>query len=240
MIARLAALTLRDVEIELESFDVVDPELQPTAERLAMEIRSIGDEGIHRTMGALLMAPATIVALGDLFMGGRAILEDRTPSAFEARLVARRLTASFVDVWGALGADADSDIQVSEHVAEAAATTRSLVVGIVIAVCDKRLEVALVLHQMLGGRPGETASMAVALRDVPILMSVRFAATAITAGELASLQAGDVVRLDHRHDHPLIGEVEGKPMLVVRSGSSGGRIAVEVEDLIIGGAGSRS
>jgi flagellar motor switch protein FliM len=69
---------------------------------------------------------------------------------------------------------------------------------------------------------------------------VRFAATAITAGELASLQAGDVVRLDHRHDHPLIGEVEGKPMLVVRSGSSGGRIAVEVEDLIIGGAGSRS
>ena len=70
--------------------------------------------------------------------------------------------------------------------------------------------------------------LAATLPHAEIPLSVRLHPSQISATDLASLTPGDVIRLDHRVDEPVLGEVEGAPLIEGRVGRRGRNVALEV------------
>ena len=71
-----------------------------------------------------------------------------------------------------------------------------------------------------------------ALQAVPMRLSVRFGAVRLPGDELERLAVGDVVRLPHPVDQPLVAEVDGQPLFLARPGRRGRRLAVEIADIV--------
>ena len=67
-----------------------------------------------------------------------------------------------------------------------------------------------------------------ALRAIAVPMTVRLRESAIGASELASLQVGDVLRLDHKVDESVIASVAGMKLLEGRIGRKGKNVALEI------------
>jgi hypothetical protein len=80
------------------------------------------------------------------------------------------------------------------------------------------------------------ATMAKAVKDVPVELIVGFGPIRVSAAELERIAPGDVIRLDHSLGAPLVANVEGRPMLLVRHGTTGRRLAVEVLEVLDGSA----
>ena len=68
------------------------------------------------------------------------------------------------------------------------------------------------------------------LPDVPVPMVVRLRESEIDAEELATLQVGDVLRLDHKVNEPVVGSVAGQDLLEGRVGRKGKNIAIEISN----------
>jgi flagellar motor switch protein FliM len=71
-------------------------------------------------------------------------------------------------------------------------------------------------------------ALAAALEDVPVELSVSLDETPVPARDLAALQVGDVLRLDHRIDRPVRGLVEGREVVRGHLGRRGRRLGLQV------------
>jgi flagellar motor switch protein FliM len=69
-----------------------------------------------------------------------------------------------------------------------------------------------------------------ALVEVPVTLSVRLNPSPVAAADLASLQVGDVLRLDHRVDAPARGVVGDHDAFLAHLGRRGRRHAVQVKE----------
>ena len=74
------------------------------------------------------------------------------------------------------------------------------------------------------------AAVSSTLAETPVAASVRLSPTAVTATDLAALQVGDVLRLEHRADAPARVVVGGEDVLVAHLGRRGPRLAVQVRE----------
>lgn len=72
------------------------------------------------------------------------------------------------------------------------------------------------------------AALHAGLEDVPVDISVALTDTRVPARDLAALDVGDVLRLDHRVDQPVRGLVEGREILLGHLGRRGRRLGVQV------------
>ena len=66
------------------------------------------------------------------------------------------------------------------------------------------------------------------LPDVSMPISIRLRETAIPASEIAELQPGDVLRLDHKVDQGVLGVVAGLELVEGRMGRKGKNMALQV------------
>jgi len=67
------------------------------------------------------------------------------------------------------------------------------------------------------------------LQDVRVALTVRLRECPVPAADVAALQVGDVLRLDHRVDEPALVSVGGAPVLTGSLGRRGRRLALRVE-----------
>ena len=65
------------------------------------------------------------------------------------------------------------------------------------------------------------------LPAVEVPVSVRLNPVTLPAADLVSLEPGDVIRLSHRIDEPVVGMVDDRPMAEGRIGRSGSQVAFE-------------
>lgn len=86
------------------------------------------------------------------------------------------------------------------------------------------------LRPALGAGTATAPQILSALPDIPLPLSVRLRESAIGASELASLEVGDVVRLDHKVNEPVIGAIAGMELLEGRFGRKGKNVAVEISN----------
>ena len=75
-------------------------------------------------------------------------------------------------------------------------------------------------------------AMALAVKDVPVELTVAFSPIKVHATDIQRLAVGDVIRLDHPLAVPLVVETQGRPLLLVSHGTTGRRVAVEVIDVL--------
>ena len=73
------------------------------------------------------------------------------------------------------------------------------------------------------------AAMQASLHDTQVSLAVRLDSSLVTAGDLANLQVGDVLRLDHRVGAPARGVVGGRDVMRAHIGRRGARLAVQVD-----------
>ncbi len=71
--------------------------------------------------------------------------------------------------------------------------------------------------------------MSAPLTDASVEVALRTQSTSIPAVDLARVQPGDVVVLDHRVDEPLIGLVERIPLMTAHLGRQEGQLAARLE-----------
>ena len=76
------------------------------------------------------------------------------------------------------------------------------------------------------------SATAAALAAVPVQVSLQLAPTTLTAAEVELLVPGDVVRLDHAVDRPLLGLLDDRVVLHATLGQRGRRRAVAVVDVL--------
>ncbi len=95
----------------------------------------------------------------------------------------------------------------------------------------ERLTSAAMQEQPPALEAGAGASpMASCIPATPVDVRVRLRATDVPAAELEYLAAGDVIRLDHKVDEPVLGVVEGRPLVAGRVGRRGRKLALEIAD----------
>lgn len=86
-------------------------------------------------------------------------------------------------------------------------------------------------HQ--AGNSQAHAVVAAALADVGLALSLQLNTSPIPASDVAGLQVGDVLRLDHRVDAPARGVVGGEDVLLAHLGRRGQRLAVQVREWLV-------
>jgi len=74
----------------------------------------------------------------------------------------------------------------------------------------------------------EEPPLADVVPDLEVPMSIRLRMSQVPTAQLAALQPGDVIRLDHRIDEPARGEVGGHHIVAARLGRRGRRLAVQI------------
>jgi flagellar motor switch protein FliM len=78
-----------------------------------------------------------------------------------------------------------------------------------------------------------TAALTESLSDVDVELRVTLDDSPVPARDLAALQVGDVLRLDHRIDRPVRGRVGDLDILLGHPGRRGRRLAVHVTELTV-------
>ena len=76
------------------------------------------------------------------------------------------------------------------------------------------------------------AATAAALAEVPVDVCIRLEPTSLSAAEVEALAPGDVIRLEHRIDRPLLGLMDDQVVLHATLGQRGRRRAVLVTDML--------
>jgi flagellar motor switch protein FliM len=73
------------------------------------------------------------------------------------------------------------------------------------------------------------AAVAATLQDTQVDLSVRLRDSLVSARDLSALRVGDVLRLDHRIDDPVLGYAGGSKLLAGRLGTRRRRLAYQIE-----------
>jgi flagellar motor switch protein FliM len=74
-----------------------------------------------------------------------------------------------------------------------------------------------------------TETMTALLGQTPLELSVRTRSTKVTAADLANLQPGDVVVLDHGVDEPMVGLIAAHHFMQFQLGRQGPELAARLE-----------
>ena len=197
-----------------------------TAMRFVAEARS----GV---LGALLVEQATVVQIADLIIGGRGRAEDREPSPLEVELFAGRMLTPVATILDAVAPGRPEPVALIDR--DYAAPARSLIVELAVTHGDDtvRALVEVLAHHIADDR-GEldSSTMEHICEDVPLEMTFTFTPVHLQAHEVAALQPGDVICLEHGTDKPLLGEVGGQALVTGRVGVSRRHAAIEVVELV--------
>lgn len=184
-------------------------------------------------LGSVIVPRATVVQIADLVIGGRGVPDDRMPTPLEIDLFSTRLVEPIGALIDAV-APGRPTIVALDH-GELPSPARSLVIEL--ALTHAGASTALVVEVLTHHVPdddGESDAAAIerVCSDVPVELSVRFTPVQVPAGDIAELRPGDVIRLDHELSKPLVGVVDGRPVVTARVGVSNRRVAIEVVDLV--------
>ena len=112
------------------------------------------------------------------------------------------------------------------------ATSVQLEVRLAELVCPVTVE--LLERQILRDSDGDKARMQAVCQDVAVDLRVWLDPLLMRTADLATLQPGDVLCLDHEAGHPLTCTVDGRKVFHARFGRHKHRVAVQVVDVIEG------
>jgi flagellar motor switch protein FliM len=184
-------------------------------------------------------APASFVTvLAEMFMGGPGHAANRVPTSLEQSVVASRLSSALgpvVEVLPVRQLRLVAFDEVSTPATEMVRWTFDLRIG------DAAGTVGLALPARLfaagdvraaGPEPDLNPALVSALQAVPLPFTVRFGAVQLPGADLDQLAVGDVVRLAHPVDQPLVAEVDGQPLFLARPGRRGRRLAIEIAEVV--------
>jgi flagellar motor switch protein FliM len=188
--------------------------------------------------GVATVPAAFVTGLAEMLMGGPGYETGREPTPLECSVFASRLSAALGPVAAVLPvpelrlvADGTPVTPATELVAFALDLSVGSLTG--------RLRVALpAAHftaagiRATGADPEPDPALMAALRTVLLGMAVRFEPVRLPGDELERLAVGDVVRLAHPVDRPLVAEIDGQPLFLARPGRRGRRLAVEIADVV--------
>ena len=85
-----------------------------------------------------------------------------------------------------------------------------------------------VLIEGASAEEGESPPLGPVVPDLDVPLAIRLRTSQVPTAQLAALQPGDVIRLDHRIDEPARGEVGGCHVVSARLGRRGRRLAVQI------------
>lgn len=235
----LGSLVRRDATATLALVERATAADLPRADHTWFVIEHAGPEG-RAEPGALVLPDAMVVRLAEVLMGGPGLEAARPPTRLESSLVANRLTVALAPVVAALEPAGLSGLHLVPDDGEAPPCAPDLLrvsIELVVGGVEGTMELALPAA-LLGGAgrdrsvPDPHPTVAEVLERVPLTVAVRFEPVELAASEVDGLAVGDVIRLDHPVGRPLVGELDGRPVLRVRPGRRGRRLAVEVEEVL--------
>ena len=188
--------------------------------------------------GIATAAGPFVTGLAELFMGGPGDAAVRPPTPLESAVFASRLNAALGPVVAVLPVEtlhlspaAPAGGPATELVAFDLTVSAAQVTGTLLLAIPAGHFTAAGLTAP-GGDPEPDPALVSALQAVPMRLSVRFGAVRLPGDELERLAIGDVVRLPHPVDRPLVAEVDGQPLFLARPGRRGRRLAVEIADIV--------
>lgn len=195
---------------------------------------------------AILAVPAPLtVALADTLMGGSGNQTDtsgRPGTTLEQRLVLRHLGPALQPLVLAFAGNGLTALTVGEpetHPLPASIgdlVALRLLTSVGDSGAEDTITLALPARALLPGNELPIAeppsSTAAALAEVPVEVSIRLSPTSLSAAEVEGLALGDVVRLEHPVDRPLLGLLDDRVVLHASLGTRGRRRAVLVTDLL--------
>lgn len=186
-------------------------------------------------IGNLILEPATVVLIADLVAGGAGRLESREPTELEAQLFSLRMLAPVAYLLDAVapGRPPADRLEMRPR----APFGRSLLIELTLTHREDSLRVLLEtpgthLDSQVADTDGPTVEAL--CNEVPLEISFRFDPIQLRAQEVAQLQPGDIVRLDQGPESNVTGEIDGRPVLVGRTGRAQRRAAVQVVELMGG------
>ncbi len=240
----LSAITRRNVQGNLVRFDVVDPREVATNGCDLYDITvavpvSTGTAVTRQPLGVAVIPRQVVTGMAELLMGGPGEGEQRTPNRFERSLLARRLTEALGPMWEALGLETIEPpglTYVGSPLAQIPLST--IAIGCSFATASQGWEFTLALSSTvvdagLALEPKTSGvTMSVAVKDVPVELTVSFSPIKVNAVDIVRLAVGDVIRLEHPQAVPLVVQAQGRPLLLVRHGTTGRRVAIEVLDVL--------
>lgn len=205
---------------------VPGPAAVPDARRFAIEARS----GV---LGALFVNNSLINVLADLIMGGRGIASDGTPSELELTLTMDRMLAAVAVLIDAIQPGRPEAVSLIER--DYGTPARSIVVEGSLhhqGVDHPVVVEALAHHVADDNHEVDIGRMAAICDEVSLPVSFRYDAVHLRTTDVAALEPGDVICLEHDLDAPITGMVGGRALFRGATGAVGRKAAVEVVDLI--------
>ena len=196
------------------------------ARRFAIEARS----GL---LGAMFCHNQLINVLADLIMGGRGTSSDGEPSELEMTLCLDRMLPAVNVIIDALQPGRPEAIALIER--DYGNPARSMVVETTLHHRDVNHPVvfeALAHHVVDDTHEIDTQRMAAICDEVSLPVSFQYSPIQLTARDVAALEPGDVICLDHELDAPVTGLVGGRALFTGATGLAGRRTAIKVVDLI--------
>ena len=198
----------------------------PDARRFAIEARS-------GQLGALFVQNPLINVLADLIMGGRGIASDGTPSELELTLTMDRMLAAVSILIDAVHPGRPEAVSLIER--DYGTPARSIVVEGSLqhqGVEHPVILEALAHHVADDNHDVDTGRMAAICDEVSLPVSFRYDAVHLNTTDVAALEPGDVICLEHDSNAPVTGIVGGRALFRGTTGAVGRKAAVEVVDLI--------
>ena len=229
----LASFVRRDV---LGEFGRIAPtDSVPMNSSELFMLNEADDNQTGPAVGVLVMTRVCVTSLAEVLLGGAGDGEDRVPTDFERQLVARHLGSALEPLREVL-AVTSGRVLALHPVPDARQALSLATVSVIfsLSVDGRSFECGLTLAPTVldaGSRQpvdGPVVSMARALLDATVELSVSFDAVHIPVAELELIAPGDVIRLDHPLHRPLQGYVFGRPLLALRPGSVGRRLGGQV------------
>lgn len=240
----LSAITRRNVQGTLVRFELVDPRDVATDGCDLYDITvpvpaPPGAAVTRQPLGVAVIPRQVVTGMAELLMGGPGEGEQRVPNRFERSLLARRLTEALGPLWEALAIETVETpglTYVGSPLAQLPLST--VAIGVSFSAGGQSWEFTLALASTvidagLTMQPAaDGVAMALAVKDVPVELTVAFSPIKVHAADIQRLAVGDVIRLDHPLAVPLVVETQGRPLLLVSHGTTGRRVAVEVIDVL--------
>ena len=179
-----------------------------------------------------------VTSLAELFMGGPGDASHRPPTPLESAVFASRLNAALGPVVAVLPVDT---LRLAPAGPPSGPATELVAFDLTISAAQVSGTLRLAIPAAhftaagitaTGPDPEPDPALVGALQAVPMGLSVRFGAVRLPGDELERLAVGDVVRLPHPVDQPLVAEVDGQPLFLARPGRRGRRLAIEIADVV--------